>query len=411
MPSSLTWIDHDAEARERSLRILALFQEKESRDELGLGAIRDAFADQLFPGTSTIQTRLRYMLFVPWLYQALEEKHVGTDAFGRRADHAERNLIDVMRSGDERGAGVFGGRSGRQLKRLPSSVYWVGLGSWGVRVAAVSQDQYHRGIERTYQARKAHKARVAEYRSHGDDGDLPPPTTALTWHPQLPAPPADFPNVASFALTAEEAEFLLDRITLSHPVSLLAHLAKRRAVATVDAPWLHPDLATFPEHLRALLDHGRLFAEVMRGAALVYNVLLARKRAQDDLVAEYEAALQSWYESLDQHEVRSWSLTELWDHTMGRGHAITAPTRRFVEAWVEAVRSDGPQLGESRAAHILVERRERALKGARSRFANDLALKQWGGRSGLTPMTYRWSTASVFLRDLAEGLARSEAPC
>ncbi len=37
MPSSLTWIDHDATARERSLRILALFQEKESRDELGLG--------------------------------------------------------------------------------------------------------------------------------------------------------------------------------------------------------------------------------------------------------------------------------------------------------------------------------------------------------------------------------------
>ena len=41
------------------------FQEKESRDELGLGSVRDSFADQLFPGTSTIQTRLRYTLFVP----------------------------------------------------------------------------------------------------------------------------------------------------------------------------------------------------------------------------------------------------------------------------------------------------------------------------------------------------------
>lgn len=63
MRSSLTWIDHDPTARERALRILSLFQEKESRDELGLGAIRDSFADALFPGTSTIQTRLRYMLF------------------------------------------------------------------------------------------------------------------------------------------------------------------------------------------------------------------------------------------------------------------------------------------------------------------------------------------------------------
>ena len=32
MPSSLTWIDHDPTARERALRILSLFQEKESRD-------------------------------------------------------------------------------------------------------------------------------------------------------------------------------------------------------------------------------------------------------------------------------------------------------------------------------------------------------------------------------------------
>lgn len=32
MHSSLTWIDHDPTARERALRILSLFQEKESQD-------------------------------------------------------------------------------------------------------------------------------------------------------------------------------------------------------------------------------------------------------------------------------------------------------------------------------------------------------------------------------------------
>ena len=63
--SSLAWIDFDEAERQRAQRIMALFQEKESRDELGLGAIRDSIADHLFPGTSTIQTRLRYMLFIP----------------------------------------------------------------------------------------------------------------------------------------------------------------------------------------------------------------------------------------------------------------------------------------------------------------------------------------------------------
>jgi len=53
-----------------------MFTEKESRDELGIGSIRDAIADILFPGTSTIQTRLRYMLLLPWMYRELEKRNL-----------------------------------------------------------------------------------------------------------------------------------------------------------------------------------------------------------------------------------------------------------------------------------------------------------------------------------------------
>lgn len=38
-------------------RVLPLSRERDTRDKLGLGGIRDTFADTLFPGTSTIQTR------------------------------------------------------------------------------------------------------------------------------------------------------------------------------------------------------------------------------------------------------------------------------------------------------------------------------------------------------------------
>ena len=54
--SSLAWVDFDEAERQRAQRIMALFQERESRDELGLGAIRDSISENLFPGTSTIQT-------------------------------------------------------------------------------------------------------------------------------------------------------------------------------------------------------------------------------------------------------------------------------------------------------------------------------------------------------------------
>ena len=39
------------------------------RDEIGFLFLHQAYADRFFPGTSVQQTRLRYALFVPWIYQ------------------------------------------------------------------------------------------------------------------------------------------------------------------------------------------------------------------------------------------------------------------------------------------------------------------------------------------------------
>lgn len=137
--SSLAWIDFDEAERQRAQRIMALFQERETRDELGLGAIRDSIADHLFPGTSTIQTRLRYMLFIPWLYRDLERRD-GTEAQLRaQARDAEIRLADALKAGGETN-GIIGRDAGPRLQRLPSSVYWAGLGAWGLRVFPGSID-------------------------------------------------------------------------------------------------------------------------------------------------------------------------------------------------------------------------------------------------------------------------------
>ncbi|MEI6155428.1 MAG: DUF6361 family protein, partial [Deltaproteobacteria bacterium] len=180
MPSTLTWIDHDPAARDRTLRILSLFQERESRDELGLGAIRDSFADTLFPGTSTIQTRLRYMLFVPWVYRELEKKRLSPPAFAAKARQMEMALVEPLLETNDN-AGVFGRIAGKTLKRLPSSVYWNGLGVWGIRLIPCSQDEYHRHINEVYRLRDSARNRY-------ERDDFPEPET-LTWHPRLPVPP------------------------------------------------------------------------------------------------------------------------------------------------------------------------------------------------------------------------------
>ena len=82
MQATLTWLDLTASDRDKMRRVLDLFKEQGTLDELGLGSLRDALSDALFPGTSSIETRLRYVLFIPWLYRRLEDRSAGCAGSG-----------------------------------------------------------------------------------------------------------------------------------------------------------------------------------------------------------------------------------------------------------------------------------------------------------------------------------------
>jgi hypothetical protein len=56
--SSFVWIDHSEKQRRQVLEAIDLFKERDTRDELGTGGIRDAFSDMLFPGKRLYELRL-----------------------------------------------------------------------------------------------------------------------------------------------------------------------------------------------------------------------------------------------------------------------------------------------------------------------------------------------------------------
>ena len=405
MHSVLAWLDHDSQARERTLRILSLFQEKESRDELGLGSVRDSIADQLFPGTSTIQTRLRYMLFVPWIYRSLEERRLPAESFAIQADLLERQLVQPLMNSDDL-TGIFGKTAGKRLKRLPSSVYWAGLGVWGIRLTPFSQSEYHRRIDETYRRRAGLKKSEVDARARGDDVDQELRTATFSWHPRLPKPPEKFPSEIDFALSREEAGFVRDRIQVACSNSLLSYLVLHCESAEASAPWAHPDYGSFSDRHKELLTHARLFSEVMHGAALSYNIQLARLRNHDKLVAEHQANFDKWSASFPLQEIREWSVPRMWELTIGHGHTVTPQTRSFVRQWIDCTRQSPKDLLSNNEALNLVRRREMKLKGTRSRFRNQRALEQWGGYSGVGRLVYRWPYVRVLLKDLYQGLKR-----
>mgnify|MGYP000844970114 CR=1 FL=1 len=55
MASVLTWLDFSERERRKALDVIDQFRDEDTRDELGIGTVRDALADLLFPGISTIQ--------------------------------------------------------------------------------------------------------------------------------------------------------------------------------------------------------------------------------------------------------------------------------------------------------------------------------------------------------------------
>lgn len=405
MASTLTWLDYSERDRRRTLDVIDLFRETGTVDELGLAGVQTSFSDLFFPGTSTIQTRACYFLLVPWTFLRLERLRVPSSQALARARQEELSISRLLCAGTDR-RGVFGSQAGDALKRLPSEVYWGGLGSWGIRTFPGHMWAYCRSLDgfQRHTARFRSTPRVPEGRN------APP----ANWHPHLPDPPSRFPyeNVST-ALRRQDAEYLTDRIQARHPESLLAVLAGRADPADLqaDAPWRHSSLTEMSPVLRGQLHDAELFAACMQGAALLYNLMLAELKRHDEWKRKYRLRLEDWAAAVEAIEpaLRDWRPDGVWHVVTTQGRSLGYPTRAFVEGWIEDLKRRGPRAvaAEDSNARLLVKDRENQLKRARARLTNPRRLELWGGESGTGRMTYRWDAAKRILKDIYDGLTVS----
>lgn len=408
MPSHFGWIDFTEQDRQQMLDVIQLFREPGTRDELGIGTIRDAFAGHFFPGTSTIQTRVRYMLFIPWIYRLLEDRRTSSDKVASAARTEEVRLINALIAAGEPD-GVIGREARQKLQRLPSSVYWAGLGTWGIRPFTGSQDQYHRHLDFYYTRNR----RLVL----GDDREPLTGREGETWDPGLPPPPPDFPRTVSFTLTQVEARYLRERVITRHERSLLARLLDMGEQAGVGHFWDLPVVPDLAPDLQVAVAHARNFSETIYGAALLYNLMLAEARAQDDesgWVEEYRTALVEWAAEIDarRDELTVWARDpDAFEACLPlQGARVPYRTRLFVRAWLSVILDPvrTRNIADDPVARSLIADREVQLKGARSRLQNRRALELWMGAAGAYRLTYRWPIARTFLNEMVAGLAGEE---
>lgn len=402
MPSTFTWLDTSEHERRRAMEVIDLFSRQNTRDELGIGAVRDAIADLMAPGVSTIQTRAKYFLLIPWIYLRLERLGVGSAEIAWRARKDELRAARALARGPDP-SGAIGIEAGKDLKRLPSSVYWGGLGTWGIRLFSGSVDQYHRSLDRFHRGQ-----RVSSELREDPEAQI---FHGANWHPHVPEAPKDFLDRVAFNLSPEEGLYLQDRIQTRVPGSLVAFLAQRpEPWDPVDFPWDEPLFSIYPPKLQNLVNHARCFSEVMHGAALLYNLMLAEAVPREDLIESYRQRVARWQaligERLD--DFGAWDRDEFWALVDRESARISIPTRSFVTRWIDLALSEtgasDARFGSDVQREVL-RAQESFLKRGRARLLHREYLQMWGGDSGTGQLDYRWGVAQTTLRDILRGLA------
>lgn len=390
MNSYISWVDFDPEARQQARELLALFKSPNARDELGLATLRDGISDALFPATSTIHTRLRYMFFIPWLVKIADKKNKGVR---KRFETLEYDLIKALKKGHT-GDGIIGGTTGDSLKRLPSSVYWAALENLGIRNL---------------------RGTIGSMLSDNAGG-----LRSNLWHPDLPEEPDLLMEKVSFDLTAEEKSFFLGRLqerakdTLFNEIvsspDLVTQLQTAKKSSTDIAPWELDDVS--PRNAR-LLEHARIFSDLMHGAALLYNLLLLRKAAQDKNSYMYkdgkanpsdlERRLAEW-QLQPRPELKNWNVDGLVnDFDALHNRNVKLDTLPFISQWQKLV-LETVDLATSVAAEEFITKREKDLKGRqkKDRLSNQDALRRWSGLAGMNPMLFRWPITQGYINELTQ---------
>ena len=407
--SAFAWLDYSDGDRRRMLEVIDLFREKGTLDELGIGSIRDTFADRFFPAISTIQSRARYFLFVPWLYQSLERDRIPSARAWPHVRWLQARLVDSLKAGGEGpSAGLIGIDAGADVQRPPSIVYWAGMRRLGILSHPGSADRYHSSLDGFYRGvRRAVRAESDELVERAQHN----------WNASLPPAPDDLLTATTFKLRFEDAEFLAEQIRHHATDSLLARCLSQgiRRVRSSSAIWDLGGLETLDDQLRRDIEDARRFALLMDGAVLTYNLLLAEAmeaaglRPIDTLSSQYRAQLAPWSDELnaDESALRAWDRPAMWARLRTLNQRIPAGAQQFAEQWITAATSAPHAVMDNATIRLVISNRERRLKGSLARLQNPRALERWSGSSGVGRLSYRWlPVGRQILIDILDGLGR-----
>lgn len=274
---SFGWIDYSSEDRDKVMSVLHALSAPDAVDELGIGVIRDGFADILFPGTSTVQTRAKYFLIVPYILMELEKnRKLDKEKFLNKLDRIEKDLIGILDKNDAEG--VIGRRAKDKLKRKPSSIYWNGLRTLGIfKYTRLTLSQYAKATcDLNTKSIDIKKGIVIDAESFDDNDASNGEIIGQFW--RCINPNENWKNEISIDLSKSEAAYLVDRISKSPFTreTLFGYIIKNNLVQILETNDFEAigELIELPEDIKNDYEMAKDFSEFIYGANIRYNSIL-----------------------------------------------------------------------------------------------------------------------------------------
>ena len=385
-----TYLSRDALARAKS----QMDEEPMGvRDEVGFLTIHQRYADHFFPGTSVLHTRVRYALFVPWLFGDLSGL-TGLAAV-RALRERERQLAGRLRDAGE--TQVIGGRVfPKPSSQPPSTVYWNALTVWGILRSRLD--------ERIISRAQAHRLLKSAGGVTDDDGhpviSFDPPFVPLPGRPEN-----WLAGHITLRLETEEAAFLREllaqlRRSGGDEVPLLARLVRTEAAAPSEM-WAE-ELRAIAGPDRAALVRAQQAASLAGVGRAVYDALLERTLQTNDKQETSTRHRDHLAHVVEEHGPLATKLDlDALERDVGEMPTKLRAVLAATKDWIASKSGDPAPLFDFYAA-------AEARKGLRARLAptpNGRARRlEWSRdeHSLAGPLHYRWGQVSTLLNDLAD---------
>lgn len=381
------FIDFSKDERNKVLATLRLLGTQEALDELGIGVVRDAYADILFPGISTIQTRAKYFVLIPYLFEraANQKLSSGRELYRWITDSEDKLVNTLVKNSDSEESGIIGRNALKQkrvVKMKPSSIYWNGLRTFeiirnkGISLSAACNVTWL----------SVQKKNETEPKFDGDSFDdmTAGQGDSILFSPIFPD--YDFEKTATIKLTRKEAEFLADKITKAAMTknTLLAFLIKNKLNCN-SFDEIPSDI--LPDEMRWDYLLAKDFSDFIIGAHIRYNIIFSNYQDKNMM-----------------NEFNSWRTLFIdrdfdLDVVLNR-ISCNYPTAKFCKGFLESVYKNDLQMMDR-----LIVDREKAVKEDRAKLSKPKEYQYNYDRPvHYYRLNYRFGTAKTIIDDIIKGL-------